>query len=225
MRANLPYEIPHLPRETRHLLQEMRSFSTGNVSSPLEMRIPRTHVHISRRRRRISKLRDMWHCWVILFSSVNSSQKKKQREHVWLRFRQKKKRQILPISKTKNSQRVKFQWAKLTDKKLQWANLQMRWAIAHLPPPWLRHWCGGMFLSSPCLNDSLGSFTSHAQPSTEPVGSWLGPSLENFADQVRSVSERWVIWKFLECYSPNTKDEKSISFLRKDYQIRIKEFH
>jgi len=34
MRANLPQEIPHLPRETWHLLQEMRSFPTGDVSSP-----------------------------------------------------------------------------------------------------------------------------------------------------------------------------------------------
>jgi len=23
--------------------------------------------------------------------------------------------------------------------KLQWTNLQMKWAIAYLPPPWLRH--------------------------------------------------------------------------------------
>jgi hypothetical protein len=60
---------------------------------------------------------------VILFSSANSSKEKKQREHVWLRFRQKKKRQILPTPK-KNSERVK----------LQWANLQMKWAITHLPP-------------------------------------------------------------------------------------------
>ncbi len=29
------------------------------AASPLEMRIPRTHIHISRRRHRISKLRDM----------------------------------------------------------------------------------------------------------------------------------------------------------------------
>ncbi len=41
MRANLP--------------QEMRLFPIGDVSSPLEMRIPRAHIHISRRRRRISR--------------------------------------------------------------------------------------------------------------------------------------------------------------------------
>jgi hypothetical protein len=51
----------------------------------------------------------------------------------------KKKSQILSISKITNSERVKSQWAKLTEKKLQWRNLQMKWAIAHLPPPWLRH--------------------------------------------------------------------------------------
>jgi hypothetical protein len=50
MRANLPQEIPHL---SRYLLQEMWSFPTGDVSSPLEMRTHRT---------RISKLRDMSHC-------------------------------------------------------------------------------------------------------------------------------------------------------------------
>jgi hypothetical protein len=50
MRTNLPYEIPRL-------LQEMRSFPTGDVSSPLEIRIPCTHI-------RISKVRDMWHCCI-----------------------------------------------------------------------------------------------------------------------------------------------------------------
>jgi hypothetical protein len=46
--GDLLKEMPHLPRETRNLFQETRSFSTGDVSSPLEMHIPRTHTHISR---------------------------------------------------------------------------------------------------------------------------------------------------------------------------------
>ncbi len=51
----------------------MRSFPTGDVSSPLKMRIVRTHIHISRRRRRISKLWEMWHCCnrVIVFIFLN----------------------------------------------------------------------------------------------------------------------------------------------------------
>jgi hypothetical protein len=58
MRANLP--------------QEMQSFPTGDVSSPLEMRIPRTHIHISRERcGRISKLQDMWQCCI--FEDMSSS--------------------------------------------------------------------------------------------------------------------------------------------------------
>jgi len=40
----------------------------------------------------------------------------------------------------KNSERVKFQWANHNNKKFQWTNPKMKWAIAHLPPPWLRHW-------------------------------------------------------------------------------------
>jgi hypothetical protein len=47
------------------------AFTSGDSSSPLVMRIPRTHIHISRRRRHISrercgrnsKLLDMWRCW------------------------------------------------------------------------------------------------------------------------------------------------------------------
>ena len=72
--------------------------------------------------------------FVILFSSVNSSQKT-SKESMCDLDSDRKKIQILSISKKKYSERVKFQWAKLTDKKLQWANLQMKWAIAHLPPP------------------------------------------------------------------------------------------
>jgi hypothetical protein len=35
---------------------------------------------------------------------------------------------------SKNSERVKFQWANLNNKESQWANPQIKWAIAHLPP-------------------------------------------------------------------------------------------
>ncbi len=40
--------------------------------------------------------------------------------------------------KNENSERVKFRWANLYNKKLEWTN-QMKCVIAHLPPPWLRH--------------------------------------------------------------------------------------
>jgi hypothetical protein len=46
--------------------------------------------------------------FVILFSSVNSSQKNKHNYYLYFN--------------NKNSEKIKFQWA-----------------IAHLPPPWLRH--------------------------------------------------------------------------------------
>jgi hypothetical protein len=55
---------------------EMRLFPIGDVSSPLEMRISRTRIHISRRRRRISRgrcggisiLRDVWHCYIKVYN-------------------------------------------------------------------------------------------------------------------------------------------------------------
>ncbi len=78
--GDLLKEMPHLPRETRNLFQETRSFSTGDVSSPLEMHIPRIHTHISRskwrisraRRGGISKILDMWHCWSHLRLFLNN---------------------------------------------------------------------------------------------------------------------------------------------------------
>jgi hypothetical protein len=58
--------VSHIPK-----FGDASKSPSGDVSSPLEMRILRTCIHISRRRRRISrwrcggisKLRDMWHCW------------------------------------------------------------------------------------------------------------------------------------------------------------------
>jgi hypothetical protein len=40
MRANLTQEIPYFPRKTRRRVQEIGWFPTGDVSSPLEIRIP-----------------------------------------------------------------------------------------------------------------------------------------------------------------------------------------
>jgi len=59
------FKILEMPR---HLLRDMRSFTTEDVRSHLEMRIPHTHTRISRGRcGAISKILDMWHCWKILF--------------------------------------------------------------------------------------------------------------------------------------------------------------
>ncbi len=58
----LPGVVSHIPKfgDASKSPQEMWSFPTGDVSSPLEMRIPRTHIYISRERcGRISNLWDM----------------------------------------------------------------------------------------------------------------------------------------------------------------------
>jgi hypothetical protein len=66
----LPLEMPHIPQEMRYLQREKWSYTTGEISSPLEMHISRTHTHISRSR--YSFFREtswcifnfwyMWHC-------------------------------------------------------------------------------------------------------------------------------------------------------------------